>query len=285
MVDVAALPVLTGHKTARERFAGATRTWTCEGMMGDGKALQMGTSHELGQNFSKAFDITYTTTEGVLEYVWQTSWGVSTRLIGALVMGHGDDFGLRLPPALAPSQVVVLLIKEEEGVRAAAEALVDELRADGHRVRLDDRTGTSFGRRSVDWELKGVPVRVEIGPRDLAEGNVTVVTRHTREKQTLPLGAVRGAVTEILSRVGPELLAEGTASRRERTAAVTSLEEAIEAAGTGFATIPVGALGPDGEDRLAKHALSIRCLQRPDGSLAEVGDGEADLIAVVARSY
>ena len=155
--------------------------------MGDGKALQMGTSHELGQNFAKAFDITYTTTEGVLEYVWQTSWGVSTRLIGALVMGHGDDFGLRLPPALAPSQVVVLLIKEEEGVRAAADALVAELRADGHRVRLDDRTGTSFGRRSVDWELKGVPVRVEIGPRDLAEGNVTVVTRHTREKQTLPL--------------------------------------------------------------------------------------------------
>ncbi len=193
MVDVAALPVLTGHKTARERFAGATRTWTCEGMMGDGKALQMGTSHELGQNFSKAFDITYTTTEGVLEYVWQTSWGVSTRLIGALVMGHGDDFGLRLPPALAPAQVVVLLIKEEEGVRTAADALVDELRADGHRVRLDDRTGTSFGRRSVDWELKGVPVRVEIGPRDLADGNVTVVTRHTREKQTLPVAGVAGS--------------------------------------------------------------------------------------------
>ena len=277
MVDVAALPVLTGHKTARERFAGATRTWTCEGMMGDGKALQMGTSHELGQNFSRAFDITYTTTEGVLEYVWQTSWGVSTRLIGALVMGHGDDFGLRLPPALAPSQVVVLLIKEEEGVRAAADALVDELRADGHRVRLDDRTGTSFGRRSVDWELKGVPVRVEIGPRDLAEGNVTVVTRHTREKQTLPLAGVRGAVTEILARVGPELLAEATATRLERTVEVASLEEAMEAGGTGFARSRFGALGDDGEDRLAAQALSIRCLQRPDGSLAEPGDDEADL--------
>ena len=285
MVDVAALPVLTGHKTARERFAGATRTWTCEGMMGDGKALQMGTSHELGQNFARAFDITFTTAEGVLEYVWQTSWGVSTRLIGALVMGHGDDFGLRLPPALAPSQVVVLLVKEEEGVRSAAEALVAELRADGHRVRLDDRTGTSFGRRSVDWELKGVPVRVEVGPRDLVEGNVTVVTRHSRQKETLPLPAVRRAVSEILARVGPELLAEATATRQARTVDVAGLDEAIEAGSAGFARIRAGALGVDGEDRLAARALSIRCLQRSDGSLAEIGDDEADLTAVVARSY
>ena len=127
MVEAASLPVLTGHKTARERFAGATRTWTCEGMMGDGKALQMGTSHELGQNFAKAFGITYSNAEGTAEHVWQTSWGVSTRLIGAVVMGHGDDYGLRLPPALAPAEVVVLMIKEDEGVRTAAEALVADL--------------------------------------------------------------------------------------------------------------------------------------------------------------
>ena len=143
--------------------------------MGDGKALQMWTSHELCQNFAKAFGITYSNAEGTAEHVWQTSWGASTRLIGALVMGHGDDFGLRLPPALAPTQVVVLMIKEEEGVRAAAESLVAALRAAGHRVRLDDRVETSFGRRSVAWELKGVPVRVEIGPRDLDDGQVTVV--------------------------------------------------------------------------------------------------------------
>ena len=190
MVDVLSVPVLTGHKTARERFAGATRTWTTEGMMGDGKALQMGTSHELGQNFARPFDITYANDSGTHEYVWQTSWGVSTRLIGALVMAHGDDFGLRLPPALAPSQVVVLVVKDSPEVGAAAEALVAELTAAGHRVRLDARTDTSFGRRSVAWELKGVPVRVEVGPRDLAEGNVTVVTRHTREKQNVALGAV-----------------------------------------------------------------------------------------------
>ena len=285
MVDVLSMPVLTGHKTARERFAGATRTWTTEGMMGDGKALQMGTSHELGQNFSRPFDITYATTEGTNEYVWQTSWGASTRLVGALVMGHGDDFGLRLPPALAPTQVVVVVVKDSPEVGAAAEALVAELTAAGHRVRLDARTDTSFGRRAVAWELKGVPVRVEVGPRDLAEGNVTVVTRHTLEKQNVPVGAVAGTVTGILRDVGPALLAEATAARDARTVDAASLEETIEAASVGFARVRLGALGPDGEDRLAQQALSIRCLQRPDGALAQPGDVEDDLVAVVARSY
>ncbi len=200
-------------------------------------------------------------------------------------MGHGDDFGLRLPPALAPSEVVVLVVKDGPEVGAAAEALVAELTAAGHRVRLDARTDTSFGRRSVAWELKGVPLRVEVGPRDLAEGNVTVVTRHRREKQNVSLGAVATTVTAILDTVGPELLAEATAARDARTVAAASLEEATEAASVGFARVPLGALGPDGEDRLAQHALSIRCLQRPDGSLAEPGDPEDDLVAVVARSY
>jgi prolyl-tRNA synthetase len=285
MVDVAALPVLTGHKTPRERFAGAIRTWTCEGMMGDGKALQMGTSHELGQNFSRVFEITFSNAEGGLEHVWQTSWGASTRLIGALVMGHGDDFGLRLPPALAPTQVVVLMIKEEPEVRAAAEGLVAELRAGGHRVRHDDRTETSFGRRSVDWELKGVPVRVEVGPRDLAEGNVTLVTRHLRHKQTVARAAVCHEVAGVMARVGPELLAEAAAFRAAHTVDVRTMEEAVEAGGTGLARIRLGALGADGEDRLAEKALSVRCLQRPDGCLAEPGDDDADLIAVVGRSY
>jgi prolyl-tRNA synthetase len=287
MVDAAAIPVLTGHKTPQERFAGATRTWTCEGMMGDGKALQMGTSHELGQNFAKAFGITFTNAEGVLEHVWQTSWGASTRLIGALVMGHGDDLGLRLPPLLAPVQVVVLMVKEDQAVRAAAETLVGELRADGHRVRLDDRTGTAFGRRSVDWELKGVPVRVEIGPRDLAEGNVTVVTRHLAQKETVPLTAAREQVKGIMARVGPEMLAEALAARLDRTEDVSTLDEAVEAGNVGFARIRMENLGPDGEDRLADKALSIRCLQTSDGSLDETGDGEGDgeLMAIVGRSY
>jgi prolyl-tRNA synthetase len=254
-------------------------------MMGDGKALQMGTSHELGQNFSKAFGITFSNTEGTLDHVWQTSWGASTRLIGALVMGHGDDFGLRLPPALAPAQVVVLMIKEEAAVRSAAEALVDELRAAGHRVRLDDRTETGFGRRSVDWELKGVPVRVEVGPRDLADGNVTVVTRHRREKQNVVLAGVGPEVAAVMAAVGPELLSEATATRDSHTVDVDSLEAAVEAGASGFARIRLGALGADGEDRLGASAMTIRCLQRSDGGLAEPGDAECDLIAVVGRSY
>jgi len=285
MVDVLSMPVLTGHKTARERFAGANRTWTCEGMMGDGKALQMGTSHELGQNFSRPFDITYSNASGSLEYVWQTSWGVSTRLVGALVMGHGDDFGLRLPPALAPVQVVVLVVKDAPEVRSAADALVAELRTAGQRVRLDDRTDTSFGRRSVDWELKGVPVRVEVGPRDLAQGNVTVVTRHRREKANVPLSVLADTVAAVLATAGSELLAEATAARDARTVDASSLADAVEAASVGFARVRSGALGPDGEDRLAEHAISVRCLQRRDGSLAAEGDAEEDLVAVVGRSY
>jgi len=285
MVDVLRVPVLTGHKTARERFAGANKTWTCEGMMGDGKALQMGTSHELGQNFSRPFDITYSNASGSLEYVWQTSWGASTRLVGALVMAHGDDFGLRLPPAVAPAQVVVMVIKDDVAVGEAAARFCSELAAAGHRVRLDDRTDTSFGRRSVDWELKGVPVRVEVGPRDLADGNVTVVVRHTREKRAVALGGVAAEVAAALESADRDLLAEATSFRESRTADAATLDEAIEAGSVGFARVPMVALGPDGEDRLAQHALSIRCLQRPDGSLSGQGDPEEELVAVVGRSY
>ena len=285
MVEVLSLPVLLGHKTTRERFAGANRTWTCEGMMGDGKALQMGTSHELGQNFARPFDITFSNASGTLEHVWQTSWGVSTRLVGALVMGLGDDFGLRLPPLLAPVQVVVLVVKDEPEVRQAADALVAELRAAGRRVRLDDRTDTSFGRRSVDWELKGVPVRVELGPRDLGEGTVTVVTRHRRTKENVPLAAVTDAVASVLATAGGDLLAEATAAREARTADAGNLDEAVAAGSEGFARVRFGALGPDGEDRLAEHSLTVRCLQRPDGSLGGHGEDEADLVAVVGRSY
>jgi prolyl-tRNA synthetase len=254
-------------------------------MMGDGKALQMCTSHELGQNFAKVFDTTYTNAQGTLEYVWQTSWGISTRLVGALLMAHGDDFGLRLPPAVAPAQVVVLVVKEDEGVRAAAEALAGELRALGNRVRLDDRTDTSFGRRSIDWELKGVPVRVEVGPRDLAEGNVTLVVRHSREKKGVPLAGVATEVAAVLASVDGELHDEAAAALRDRTVETTTLAEAVEAGSAGFARIPWVALGPDGEDRLAEHAITVRCLQRPDGSLAEPGDDDDALVAVVGRSY
>ena len=284
MVDVMAVPALIGRKTERERFAGAIRTWTSESMMGDGKALQMGTSHELGQNFARAFDISYSGPDGGQELPWQTSWGASSRLIGALIMVHGDDFGLRLPPALAPQEVVVLVVRDDEGVARAAATIVADLAATGARVRLDDRVETGFGRRSVDWELKGVPVRVEVGPRDLLDGRVTVVARHTREKRPVALGEVVPAVTTLLATVGPELEAEALAFRESRTRSVDSIEAAIEAGMEGFARVPWRLLGPEGEARLAGETLSVRCLEDPDGGLlAEDGDDSA--VAVVGRSY
>src|SRR5438445_3936381 len=152
MVNVLGLPVLAGLKSDREKFAGADNSWTCEGMMGDGKALQMGTSHLLGQNFAKVFETQFLTESGEREYAWQTSWGVSTRLVGALIMGHGDDNGLRLPPALAPIQVVVLLVRDEEGAGDNATAVARELGDAGMRVELDDRVDSGFGPRAVEWE-------------------------------------------------------------------------------------------------------------------------------------
>src|SRR5690606_4241883 len=170
MVEVLAIPVHVGRKIPEERFAGATNTITCEAMMGDGKALQMGTSHELGQNFARAFDIGYLDEHGERQLCWTTSWGVSTRMMGGLIMAHGDDAGLRVPRRLAATQVVVLVGRDEHGsVSDAARRLVGELAAAGVRTRLDDQVATAFGRRATDWELKGVPVRIELGPRDLAE--------------------------------------------------------------------------------------------------------------------
>jgi prolyl-tRNA synthetase len=278
MRDVMAVPVLTGLKTVRERFAGAIRTWTCEGMMGDGKALQMGTSHELGQNFAKASE------SGALNYVWQTSWGASSRLIGALIMAHGDDAGLRLPPALAPRQVVVVLVRDEPDSRAAATALVAELAAGGTRVALDDRTDVGFGRRSVDWELKGVPVRVEVGPRDLASGQVTLVQRVLGEKAQVPLDGVAARVTDALGAAQRLLLSEAEALGASRTTAVGDQAEAVEAADGGFVTMPWDALGPDGEAELAGAGVTVRLLRRPDGSRPDADD-EAGLEAVLARAY
>jgi prolyl-tRNA synthetase len=284
IVDVLGVPVTIGHKTARERFAGAIRTWTLEAMMGDGKALQMGTSHELGQNFAKAFGIQFASETGGQEYAWQTSWGASTRLVGALIMVHGDDAGLRLPPRLSPVHVVVLLVRDEEGTRRAANTLVDELRAAGHRVRLDDRVGTSFGRRSVDWELKGVPVRVEVGPRDLASDQVTVVRRDTQSKRGVRLGGVVEEVSRDLAAAQVALYAEAETRAAHHTHVVSTLDEAVEVASDGFAVIPWDTLGLAGEAELAAGGFSVRCLQRTDGALAATDD-ETGLLAVVARAY
>ena len=284
MVEVLAVPVLTGRKTARERFAGADNTLTCEAMMGDGKALQMGTSHELGQNFARAFDITFSDETGAREHVWQTSWGVSTRMVGGLIMCHGDDAGLRLPPALAPTQVVVVLVRAEDGAGEAAATLRDELVAAGVRTSLDDRLGTSFGRRSVEWELKGVPLRVEVGPRELADGVVTLVQRLSGTKSPVAVDQVVERVRRSLGEAQGKLLAEATAFRQARTTEVATMDDAVEVATDGFARIPWSALGTSGEAALADRGVSVRCLQRPDGGLPSA-EQESDAVAVVARAY
>ncbi|HWC38673.1 MAG TPA: proline--tRNA ligase [Acidimicrobiales bacterium] len=284
MVEVLAVPVLTGRKTERERFAGATTTWTCEAMMADGKALQMGTSHELGQNFSRAFGIEFQSETGESVYGWQTSWGVSTRLVGGLVMAHGDDNGLRLPPRLAPIQVVVVLVRDEDGAGAAAERLTSELAQVGHRVELDAATDTSYGRRVTDWELKGVPVRIEVGPRELAAGAVSLVRRDTGQRADVALDRVVASVTETLDTAQAAMLAEAEALREERTADVTSVAEAKDAAQSGFARVPWRTVGPQGETELATAGVSVRCLLAADGGLPRPG-GEADEVAIVGRAY
>jgi prolyl-tRNA synthetase len=198
MVSVLAIPVRVGLKTIRERFAGATRTYTCEAMMRDGKALQMGTSHELGQNFAKAFEIDYLSAQGRQEYCWTTSWGSSTRMVGGLIMCHGDDNGLRVPPRLAPIQVQVSVVKDGDGVLPAAEGLRDQLKTAGVRVGYDDRVDVPFGRRAVNAELRGYPVRLEVGPRDLAAGNVVLVRRYDGSKTPTPLDGALAVVQAAL---------------------------------------------------------------------------------------
>jgi prolyl-tRNA synthetase len=284
MVDVLAMPVLVGWKTSSERFAGAINTMTCEAMMRDSKALQMGTSHELGQNFAKAFDISYLDADGATQYCWTTSWGSTTRMIGGLIMVHGDDRGIVVPPRLAPIQAVVLLVKDEDGAGERAAALAAELEGAGVRLRLDDRVATSFGRRATDWELKGVPVRVEVGPRDLAQGLVTVVRRDTGDKEQVPLAEAAARVAALLELIQADLLAAATARRDAATADVTSLADAADAAQSGFARVPWAVLRGEGEAVLAGQGITVRCLVTPEGGLPSSED-EDDLVAVVARAY
>jgi prolyl-tRNA synthetase len=244
----------------------------------------MGTSHELGQNFAKAFDVQYTSDSGGREYAWQTSWGVSTRMVGGLIMSHGDDNGLRVPPRLAPVQALVIVVKDGDGVAEAAGRLVEELRAAGVRVKLDDRTDTPFGRRAVDAELKGIPIRLEVGPRDLADGKVTLARRIPGTKDPVALGGVVADVTAALEADQQTLFDEALARRESLTRDVTTVAEAAEAAATGWARIPWATLGDEGEATLAEQAVSVRCLTRPDGSVPDAGD-EPDLVAWVGRAY
>ncbi|MFE9768456.1 proline--tRNA ligase [Streptomyces sp. NPDC005808] len=285
MVDILGIDVVLGRKTASERFAGAINTLTLEAMMGDGKALQMGTSHELGQNFAKAFHTQFLSRDGKQELVWQTSWGSSTRMVGGLIMSHGDDSGLRVPPRLAAVQAVVLAIKGDDAVLAKVHEIGAQLKAAGVRVHVDDRTDTPFGRRAVDWELKGVPVRVEVGPRDLENSTVMLVRRIRGGKEPVAIDSLVTLLPAVLEEDQALLLEQSRARRESRTADVSTVEEAIEAAvAGGWARIPWADLGEEGEARLAEHAVTVRCLIAADGSVPDSDDSPGN-VAVVARAY
>lgn len=224
-----AMPVVQGHKSESERFAGALDTYTIEGLMQDGKALQCGTSHFLGQNFSKAFDVTFSNKEGQQEYVWASSWGVSTRLMGALIMTHSDDNGLVLPPKLAPIQVVIVPIYRSEEqlgqIRERLQPVIEALRSRGVSVKLDDSDNKKPGWKFAEYELKGVPVRLAMGGRDLENGTIEVMRRDTLEKETRDLEGIDEYVVELLDEIQHNIYQKALDYRKEHTFVVDTYEE------------------------------------------------------------
>ena len=232
-----ALPVVVGHKSPNERFAGALDTLTIEAMMQDGKALQAGTSHFLGQNFGKSFDVQFAGPDGNLQYAWATSWGVSTRLMGALIMAHSDDEGLILPPALAPIQVAMVPIYKTDEERAAVIAKFEELRkvleAKGISVKIDDRDTLRPGFKFAEWEVKGVPVRLALGARDLASGSIEVFRRDTLSKESVSIESIEKLVPDLLDDIQKNIYAKAVAFRESHVEKCDSWDEFKEKIGTG----------------------------------------------------
>jgi prolyl-tRNA synthetase len=270
-----AMPVIKGVKSDSERFAGAEDTYTIEALMQDGKALQAGTSHFLGQNFAKAFDVKFTSKEGKKEYVWATSWGVSTRLVGGLIMTHSDDLGLVLPPKLAPIQVVIVPIyKGEEQLEAISEKVavfVNKLRKRAVSVKFDDRDSFRPGAKFAEYELKGVPVRIAIGNRDLENNTVEVARRDTLEKQTVSQDDVVDFVTNLLEEIQENLFKKAINYRKEHTTEVATFDEfksAIKNKG-GFVSAHWDGT-EETEDKIKEVTkATIRCI--PNDAKEEVG--------------
>jgi prolyl-tRNA synthetase len=264
-----AMPVITGAKTDAEKFAGAVRTYAIEALMQDNRALQAGTSHNLGQNFAKAFEVRYQTTTGDWEYVWSTSWGVSTRLIGGLVMTHSDDKGLICPPRLAPLQVIVVPIwksdSDQQGVLEAAQQARQSLVAAGVSAQVDDRDAVKPGAKYYHWEARGVPVRLEIGPRDVAQGQA-VLARRTGGKASVPLAGLADAVRRAMDEIQAGLL-EAARQRREANSVRNvkdreALKDLMNGAG-GFAY--AGYCGEAACETAVKEATKATIRVLPDG--------------------
>ncbi|HET7429367.1 MAG TPA: proline--tRNA ligase [Gaiellales bacterium] len=261
--SVLAMPVLRGRKSPKERFAAARETFTTEAMMRDRKALQAGTSHYLGDEFARAYGVSYTGRDGQEHHPFAASWGASSRLVGGVIMTHGDERGLRLPPAVAPQQVVVVPIAGDgSSVREAAEALAGELRARGVRVRVDGREHVRPGAKFFEWELKGAPLRLELGERDLAAGSVTVVRRDTGEREQAGLSDASERVRVLLDEIQAGMLAEARAFRERHTSRFDERSAMMDflRAGEGFAVAPwCGSAECEAEVK-AETSATIRCL-------------------------
>lgn len=295
-INDAAIPVIKGQKSNIERFAGALRTYTIEAMMRDKKALQSGTSHNLGQNFAKAFDIRYLDENNVQQYCWTTSWGLSTRMVGAVVMAHGDDKGLRLPPKLAPYQVVAVPIYKNDAERGpvldAVHAIAKQLRASGVRVHIDNREGYSPGFKFNDWEMRGVPLRLEIGPKDV-EGNKAVLARRDvvgkEGKQTVSQEGIVGVVRDVLDAIQANLLKQATEFRDANIHDVDNydaLKQVIEEGGWARGWWN----GSDEDERRVKEetGATIRCFpfEQPSGEGPCLLTGQAaKRVALFAKAY
>lgn len=223
-----AIPVVSGRKTARERFAGALETYAIEALMSDGKALQMGTSHNLGQHFSKVFNIRFEDRDQKLQYVWQTSWGVSTRLVGSVIMSHGDDSGLKIPPRIAPVQIVIIPISLgnwKQEVLPKAQELEQELKKEGWRVKLDAREEFTPGWKFSEYELRGIPLRIEIGPRDIKNNQAIVIRRDTMAKESVSLDSLKVKIPQILSDIQDSMLAKARKFQAENTHEVDNYQD------------------------------------------------------------
>ena len=256
---------MVGHKSEHERFAGALDTLTIEAMMQDGKALQAGTSHFLGQNFAKAFDVKFADKDGKLDYVWATSWGVSTRLMGALIMAHGDNNGLVLPPAIAPIQVVFVPIykgqEELDRMVAYMKEIGKELDAAGISYKIDSRDNVRSGFKFAEWELKGVPVRVVIGPRDLEKGEVELCRRDTMEKSAASREGLAGHIKGLLDEIQTNIYNKALAFRDSRTVKVDTWEEFKERIEEGGFLLCHWDGTPETEMRIQEETkATIRCI-------------------------
>ncbi|PQJ80508.1 proline--tRNA ligase [Polaribacter porphyrae] len=269
-----AMPVIKGVKSDSERFAGAEDTYTIEALMQDGKALQAGTSHFLGQNFAEAFDVKFTSKEGKQEHVWATSWGVSTRLIGGLIMTHSDDNGLVLPPKLAPIQVVIVPIyKGEEQLEAISEKvnkIVNDLRKKGISVKFDSRDTYRPGAKFAEYELKGVPIRIAIGNRDLENGTLEIARRDTFEKQTINQSDVVATIESLLNEIQENLFKKAINFRKENTTVVNDFKEFKKAIKKGGFISAHWDGTEETEDRIKEYTkATIRCI--PNDVVEEAG--------------